>query len=74
MRRRLLLAGAAVAFAAFEGPFVPVLGPLSVLLFAVAHGWVGWALFTDRRSVGGQSGGPPGDRPASRSRSSAEIR
>jgi hypothetical protein len=69
-----LLAGAAVAFAAFEGPFVPVLGPLSVLLFAVAHAWVGWALFTDRSPVGGQAGGAPGDRPASRSRSRAEIR
>ena len=70
-----LLAVAAVAFAAFEGPFVPVLGPLSVLLFAAAHGWVGWALFRDRRSPEGQAGGSPGSRSsASRSRSSAEIR
>jgi hypothetical protein len=53
---------------------VPVLGPMSVLLFAAAHGWVGWALFTDRRPVEGQAGGAPGARSASRSRSSAEIR
>ena len=70
-----LLAVAAVAFAAFEGPFVPVLGELSVLLFAAAHGWVGWALFRALPSRGGQADGSWGDRSsASRSRSSAEIR
>jgi hypothetical protein len=41
---------------------------------AAAHAWVGWALFTDRSPVEGQAGGAPGDRPASRSRSRAEIR
>ena len=59
-----LLAGSAVTFAAFEGPFVPVLGQLSVVLFAAAHLWVGWALATD------WTGQPA----ASRSRSSAEMR
>ena len=29
-----------------EGPFVPVLGPLSTLAFAVGHVWVGTALWT----------------------------
>jgi hypothetical protein len=43
-----LLAVSAVGFAAFEGPFVPVLGQLSVVLFAAAYVWVGWALATDR--------------------------
>lgn len=70
-----LLAVAAVAFAAFEGPFVPILGPLSVLLFAAAHGWVGWAMFRDLPSREGQADGSRGDpSSASRSRSRAEIR
>jgi hypothetical protein len=68
-----LLAVAAVAFAAFEGPFVPVLGQLSVLLFAAGYGWLGWALFSDRPARGGQVGGLPEAR-SSRSRRSAEIR
>jgi hypothetical protein len=68
-----LLAVAAVAFAAFEGPFVPVLGQLSVVVFAAAYGWVGWALCSDRGE--GRADGSWGERsPASRSRSSAEIR
>lgn len=70
-----LLAVSAAAFAAFGGPFVPVLGQFSVLLFAAAHGWVGWALFRDLTRSDGQARGSPGDRSsASRSRSSAEIR
>ena len=70
-----LLAVAAVAFAAFEGPFVPVLGQLSVVLFAAAYAWVGWALFRDLPPRGIQTGDSPGDRSfASRSRRSAEIR
>ncbi len=70
-----LLAVAAVAFAALEGPLVPVLGQLSVLLFAVAYGWLGWALVSDRTARGDQAGGSSADRSsASRSRRSAEIR
>jgi hypothetical protein len=42
--RGWLLAAGAVSFAAFEGPFVPVLGPLSVVLFAAAQAWFGIAL------------------------------
>lgn len=40
----VLLAAGALAFAAFEGPFVPVLGPVSVVLFAVGQLWMGMAL------------------------------
>jgi hypothetical protein len=40
----VLLAVGALAFAAFEGPFVPVLGQLSVVLFAVAQIWFGVVL------------------------------
>lgn len=47
-----LLAGGALSFAAFEGPFVPVLGLLSVVLFAAAQIWfgisLGFAAATDR--------------------------
>ncbi|MFD2090022.1 hypothetical protein [Blastococcus deserti] len=39
-----LLALGAVSFAAFEGPFVPVLGPLSVVVFAAGQAWFGLAL------------------------------
>lgn len=42
------LAAGAVAFAAFEGPFVPVLGPLSVVVFAAAQAWFGIALASRR--------------------------
>ena len=64
-----LLAAGAVAFAAFEGPFLPVLGPLSVLLFTAAQVWFGLALA--RSGHGAQ----PAERLASsRSRSRAEIR
>ncbi|WP_142458662.1 hypothetical protein [Geodermatophilus aquaeductus] len=40
----LTLAVGAVAFALLAGPFVPVLGPLSVVAFAAGHVWVGAAL------------------------------
>lgn len=40
------LAVSAAAFALLEGPFVPVLGPVSTLAFAVGHVWVGTALWT----------------------------
>ena len=42
----LTLAVSAAAFAVLEGPFVPVLGPLSTLALAVGHVWVGAALWT----------------------------
>jgi hypothetical protein len=45
------LAAGAVAFAAFEGPFVPVLGPLSVILFAAAQAWFGLSLTSTGSSV-----------------------
>jgi hypothetical protein len=70
-----LLAVAAVAFAAFEGPFVPVLGQLSVVLFAAAYGRLGWTLVRGRTARGDQAGDSPAGRSsASRSRRSAEIR
>ena len=42
----LTLAVSAAAFALLEGPFVPVLGPLSTVALAVGHVWVGAALWT----------------------------
>jgi hypothetical protein len=42
------LAVTAAAFALLEGPFVPVLGPLSTLAFAAGHVWVGAALWAGR--------------------------
>ncbi|HET7475403.1 MAG TPA: hypothetical protein VFJ97_05190 [Dermatophilaceae bacterium] len=39
-----LLAVGAVAFGAFEGPFVPVLGVLSVIVFAAGYVWTGVAV------------------------------
>jgi hypothetical protein len=42
----LTLVGTALAFVAFAGPFVPVLGVLSTVAVAGAHGWVGVALWT----------------------------
>lgn len=41
----LTLAVSAAAFAVLEGPFVPVLGPLSTLALTVGHVWVGAALW-----------------------------
>jgi hypothetical protein len=65
-----LLSAGALCFAAFEGPFVPVLGALSVVVFAVAQGWLGAALV---RAAGQRAGtvSPPS---SSRSRRSAEMR
>lgn len=66
----LVFAAGAVSFAAFEGPFVPVAGPVAVVLFAAGQVWLG---VTVERA--GQSA-PEDFRSsgASRSRSSAEIR
>lgn len=55
-----LLAVGAVSFAAFEGPFVPLLGPLSVVLFAVAQAWFGIAVAAGRNP----DGAPPRVEPA----------
>jgi hypothetical protein len=44
----LTLAVSSAAFAVLEGPFVPVLGPLATLAFAVGYAWVGAALWTGR--------------------------
>jgi hypothetical protein len=65
----ILLAVGAIAFAAFEGPFVPVLGQASVVLFAAAQIWLGVVL------AAGQSV-PEASRSSgsSRSRRSAEMR
>lgn len=46
-----LLAVGAVGFGAFEGPFVPVLGVLFVVLLAAAHGWHGYALMSNRANL-----------------------
>ena len=66
----LLLAGGALGFAAFEGPFVPVLGQLAVVLLAGSQLWLGGVLVRSGQSV------PEDSRSSgsSRSRSSAEIR
>ena len=66
----LVFAAGALGFAAFQGPFVPVLGPLAVVVFAAGHVWLGVALVRAGHSV------PDDSRSAgsSRSRSSAEIR
>ena len=42
----LTLAVSGAAFAVLEGPFVPVLGPLSTLALTVGYVWVGAALWT----------------------------
>lgn len=47
-RAGLLLAVATVAFAALEGPFVPVAGKVAVVLFSAAQVWFGLALLTAR--------------------------
>lgn len=44
----LLLAVGTAAFAALEGPFVPVAGKLAVLLWSAAQVWFGLALLADR--------------------------
>jgi len=40
------LAAGAVTFGAFEGPFVPVLGVVSVVVFAAGHVWLGLAMWS----------------------------
>jgi hypothetical protein len=47
----LLLAAGALSFAAFEGPFVPVLGQLAVVVFAAGQVWLGAALLGAARST-----------------------
>jgi hypothetical protein len=44
----LLLAVATAAFAAFEGPFVPVAGKVAVVLLSAAQIWLGLALLAAR--------------------------
>ncbi len=45
----LTLTVGAIAFAVLAGPFVPVLGPLSTVVFAGGHVWIGAALVTGSR-------------------------
>ncbi|TQN41177.1 hypothetical protein FHU33_0537 [Blastococcus colisei] len=61
-----LLAVGAVSFAAFEGPFVPVLGQLSVVLFAAAQMWFGIAVAAGRTHSGPAVEPPHGERAISR--------
>ncbi|MFD2090970.1 hypothetical protein [Blastococcus deserti] len=51
----LTLTIGAVAFPLLAGPFVPVLGPLSTLIFAGSHVWIGVALLT---GAGGRTANP----------------
>jgi hypothetical protein len=62
-----LLTVGALCFAAFEGPFVPVFGALSVVVFALAQGWLG-------AGVVRAAGQTDGTLWTSRSRRSAEMR
>ncbi|MCW2635086.1 MAG: hypothetical protein JWQ99_1453 [Blastococcus sp.] len=62
-----LLTVGALCFAAFEGPFVPVFGALSVVVFALAQGWLG-------AGVVRAAGQTDGTLSTSRSRRSAEMR
>jgi hypothetical protein len=63
----LTLAVSAVAFAAFAGPFVPVLDVLATIGFAAGYAWVGVALVTgangqverDAHAASPPSGRPP---------------
>jgi hypothetical protein len=47
----MLLAVATVLFVALEGPFLPVLGDIAVVLFAAAQIWLGRALLTGPQPV-----------------------
>jgi len=49
------LAISAVAFTVFAGPFVPVLGPLSILAFAAGYVWVGAAMWTGATAHAGKA-------------------
>jgi len=63
----LLLAAGALGFAAFEGPFVPVLGPLAVVVFAAGQVWLGAALAGAGSGAGfgsGEERGGAGGQPA----------
>jgi hypothetical protein len=64
----VLLALGAFSFVAFEGPFVPLLGPASVVLLSAGQVWLGAALF---RAAQSPETSTPG---SSRSRRSAEMR
>ncbi len=48
--RGALFATGAFPFAAFAGPFVPVLEIVGIVLLAVAHAWLGAALVVGRRA------------------------
>jgi hypothetical protein len=62
-----LLAAGALCFAAFEGPFVPVLGQVAVVVFASAQIWLGVVL-AGFGSAGerGRAGGQPATRERTR--------
>jgi hypothetical protein len=58
-RTGIMLAAATVLFAALEGPFLPVLGDIAVVLFAAAQVWLGRALLTGPRPVAGSGAERP---------------
>jgi hypothetical protein len=70
----MLLAVSLALFAALEGPFLPVAGHLSVVVFSGAQIWLGWALLREAGQSGGAALSPSSPRSGSRSRSSAEMR
>jgi hypothetical protein len=72
----MLLAVATALFAAFEGPFLPVVGDVSVVVFSSAQIWLGWALVRQAGQTEGTAlpSSPPARRSGSRSRRSAEMR
>ena len=60
----LTLAVSAAAFALLEGPFVPVVGPLSTVAFAAGYVWVGAALWAGATGQAGNAArGPRRDPP-----------
>jgi hypothetical protein len=63
----LLLVAGALGFAAFEGPFVPVLGQVAVVVFAVAQIWLGVVLLSAGFGSADERGGA-GGQPATRER------
>jgi hypothetical protein len=69
-----LLAAGAAALAAFEGPFVPVLGQASVVVFAAAHVWVGVAVARTAAGAGFARRPQRGGLPANRRSTPAEGR